>query len=105
HSRMSAKGRKQTFAAQGHVSFTPQNRTSVSASAISISHPAPHPLNVVFISRSELTAHLGRLEGGVDPLSGGEDSDRALSVVHRYSRCPVHRELDRAADRHSSGDC
>ena len=41
-----------------------------------VSHPAPHPLNVVFISCSELTAHLGFLEGNVDPISGGEDGDR-----------------------------
>ena len=41
-----------------------------------VSHPAPHPLNVVFISCSELTAHLGFLEGDVDPISGGEDGDR-----------------------------
>src|SRR5262249_14194073 len=54
----------------------PQKQTSVSASAMSISHPAPHPLNIIFISRSELTAHLGLLEGDVDPLSGGEGSDR-----------------------------
>ena len=43
---------------------------------MSVSHPAPHPLNVVFISCSELTAHLGFLERDVDPISGGEDGDR-----------------------------
>lgn len=43
---------------------------------MSVSHPAAHPLNVAFISCSELTAHLGFLEGDVDPISGGEDGDR-----------------------------
>jgi hypothetical protein len=40
-----------------------------------VSHPAPHQLNVVFTSRSELTAHLGFLKGNVNPISGGEDGD------------------------------
>ena len=87
---MSALGQKQTFAPQKGVSALPPKadmtaRTydvhpnSESGHALvfmSVSHPAPHPLNIVFISCSELTAHLGFLEGDVDPISGGEDGDR-----------------------------
>ena len=40
-----------------------------------LSHPAPHPRDVVVISRAELAAHLGFLEGDVDPIDSGEDGE------------------------------
>ena len=90
---MSALGHKRTYrSAKRHVRFTPKSRhdariydvhpNSESGHSLAhlvfmlVSHPTPHPLNVVFISCSELTAHLGFLEGNVDPISGGENGDR-----------------------------
>src|SRR5215467_7020617 len=60
-----------------------------------VSHPAPHPLNVVFISCSELTAHLGFLERDVDPISGGEDGNRRQehwpsADPQRHAQCKDH---------------
>ena len=89
---MSAKGHKQTCAVHKVMSALPPkadmtariydvhpNSESGHSLAhlvlMSVSHPAPHPLNIVFISCSELTAHLGLLKGDVDPISGGEDGD------------------------------
>src|SRR5215467_1760854 len=62
---------------------------------MSVSHPAPHPLNVVFISCSELTAHLGFLERDVDPISGGEDGNRRQehwpsADPQRHAQCKDH---------------
>src|SRR5262245_50902033 len=65
-------------AAKRRVRFTPESGHSLAHLVfyVGVSHPAPHPLNVVFVSCSELTAHLGFLEGDVDPISGGEEGDR-----------------------------
>ena len=97
--RMSALGQKRTFAPQKGVSAlgskadmtvrtydvhhnSESGHSLAHLVVMSVSHPAPHPLNIVFISCSELTAHLGFLEGDVDPISGGEDGDR------RYEHWP-----------------
>jgi len=50
------------------------NSKSPHTSAL-VSDPAPHALNVLFIGRSELMAHLGFLERNVDPIGGSEDGD------------------------------
>src|SRR5262245_21888882 len=89
---MSALGQKQTCALHQPMSALPSkadmtaricdvpNSESGHSLAhlvfMSVSHPAPHPLNVVFVSCSELTSHLGFLEGDVDPISVGDAGDR-----------------------------
>jgi hypothetical protein len=63
------------FVVQSGCPLYLQEPTYIGAIGTSVSDPAPHALNVVFIGRSELMAHLGFLERNVDPISGGEDGD------------------------------
>jgi hypothetical protein len=63
-------------AEQSPCPLYPRKRAFIRAIGQSVSYPASHPLNIVFISCSELTAHLGFLEGDVDPINGSDDGDR-----------------------------
>jgi hypothetical protein len=47
------------------------------ARLFALSHPAPHPHDIIVISRAELAAHLGFLEGDVDPTNSSEDGKGA----------------------------
>ena len=55
------------------------------------SHPAPDPPNVGVVRRPELAAHLGFLEGDVDPVGGGEDRDRRENIgqAPTQTACPA----------------